>query len=115
LDNFFQRYIDSWRFNGWLVHDIFLGIVIGVGLLLVLYVLFKRRLKAAFVITFILYAFLGNLLMFVFGLAGRSFPINSESPIYTDDAQKIAVQMVEGSENNGTTNGLRKLFHIIKL
>jgi len=109
LDNFFHRYIDSWRFNGWLVHDIFLGIVIGVGLLFLVYVLFKRRLKAAFVITFILYVFLGNLLMIVFGLAGRSFPINSESPIYTDDAQKIAVQMVEGSENNGTSNGITQI------
>lgn len=109
MDNFFQRYIDSWRFNGWLVHDIFLGIVIGVGLLLLLYVLFKRRLNAAFVITFIIYAFLGNLLMIAFGLAGRSFPIHSESPIYTDDAQKIAIQMVEGSENNGTSNGITQI------
>ncbi|MGE7946913.1 PA2928 family protein [Lysinibacillus sp. NPDC093688] len=74
-----------------------------------MYALFKRRFKASFVITFILYAFLGNLLMIAFGLAGRSFPINSESPIYTDDAQKIAVQMVEGSENNGTTNGITQI------
>jgi len=59
LDNFFQRYIDSWRFNGWFIHDIFLGIVIGVGLLLLLYALFKRRLNFALVITFILYTFLG--------------------------------------------------------
>lgn len=101
--------MNSWRFTGWLVHDIFLGIVIGVGLLFVLYVLFKRRLNVALIVTFILYAFLGNLLMIVFGLAGRSFPINSESPIYTDDAQKIAVQMVEGSENNGTSNGITQI------
>jgi len=115
LDNFFQGYIDSWRFNGWFIHDIFLGIVIGVGLLLLLYALFKRRLNFALVITFILYTFLGNLLMIVFGLAGRSFPINSESPIYTDDAQEIAVQMVEGSENNGTSNGISQIIshHLI--
>lgn len=101
--------MNSWRFTGWLVHDIFLGIVISVGLLFVLYALFKRRLNVALIVTFILYAFLGNLLMIVFGLAGRSFPINSESPIYTDDAQKIAVQMVEGSENNGTGNGITQI------
>ncbi|MCL1696809.1 PA2928 family protein [Lysinibacillus sp. BPa_S21] len=107
--NFFQRYIDSWRFNGWFVHDIFLGIIIAVGLLLLLYVLFKRPRKGVIIIIFIIYAFLGNLLMIAFGLAGRSFPINSVSPIYTDDVQKVAVQMVEGSENNGTTNGITQI------
>lgn len=109
LENFFQRYFYSWRFNGWLRHDITLAIVIGVGILLLLFIMFKHRRVGAFVIAFISYAFFSSFVMIVFGLAGRSFPINAVSPVYADDSQNIAIQMVRGTENNGTSNGITQL------
>ncbi|GIN99120.1 hypothetical protein J6TS1_49900 [Siminovitchia terrae] len=109
MDIFFQRYMDSWHFNGWLLHDIILAIVVGVGILLLLYLLGKRRKIGMFVMVFILYAFISNIIMITFGLAGRSFPINSVSSVYTDQSEKIAVQMIKGSENNGTAHGITQI------
>ncbi len=109
LEIFFQRYMDSWHFNGWFGHDVILSIVVGVGILLFLYLLCKRRKIGWFVIIFILYAFISNIIMIAFGLAGRSFPINSVSSVYTDQSEKITVQMIKGSENNGTAHGITQI------
>ena len=106
MDQFLQRYMYSWRLNGWLVHDIFLGVVFGLGLLLLLFIAIKRKRLIISISLLVIYLVVSNGLMIVFGLAGRGFPIKSDSSIYTDESQKIAVQMVQGSENNGTTNGI---------
>ncbi|MGK4115085.1 PA2928 family protein [Lysinibacillus capsici] len=109
MEQFLQRYIYSWRLNGWLIHDIFFCIVLSTGLLLFLFIVMKRKRLVISSILLIAFLFVSNLLMIVFGLAGRGFPIKSDSPIYTDDSQSIAVQMVQGSENNGTSNGITHL------
>ncbi|WP_320939427.1 PA2928 family protein [Lysinibacillus capsici] len=106
MEQFLQRYIYSWRLNGWLIHDIFFCIVLGIGFLLLMFIVMKRKRLVTSSILLIAFLLVSNLLMIVFGLAGRGFPIKSDSPIYTDDSQSIAVQMVQGSENNGTSNGI---------
>ncbi|WP_338651362.1 PA2928 family protein [Lysinibacillus sp. Y5S-8] len=109
MEQFLQRYTYSWRLNGWLMHDIFLCIVLGLGFLLLLFIVIRRKSLVISSILLVLFIVVSNLVMIVFGLAGRSFPIKSDSPIYTDDSQHIAVQMVQGSENNGTSNGITHL------
>lgn len=109
VEQFLQRYMYSWRLNGWLVHDIFLGVIFGLGLLLLLFIAIKRKRLIISISLLIVYIVVSNALMIVFGLAGRSFPIKSDSSIYIDESQKIAVQMVQGSENNGTSNGITHL------
>ncbi len=109
VEQFLQRYMYSWRLNGWLVHDIFLGVIFGLGLLLLLFIAIKRKRLIISISLLIIYIVVSNALMIVFGLAGRSFPIKSDSSIYIDESQKIAVQMVQGSENNGTSNGITHL------
>ncbi|AJK87445.1 MULTISPECIES: PA2928 family protein [Lysinibacillus] len=109
MEQFLQRYMYSWRLNGWLVHDIFLGVIFGLGLLLLLFIAIKRKHLIISISLLIVYIVVSNALMIVFGLAGRSFPIKSDSSIYIDESQKIAVQMVQGSENNGTSNGITHL------
>lgn len=105
MEQFLQRYMYSCRLNGWLIHDIFLYVVLGLGSLLVLFIVIKRK-RLITSILLIIFLLISNFLMIVFGLAGRAFPIKSDSTIYTDDSQSIAVQMVRGSENNGTSNGI---------
>jgi len=109
VEQFLQRYMYSWRLNGWLVHDIFLGVVFGLGILLLLFIVIKRKRLVTTVFLLVFYLLISNALMMVFGLAGRSFPIKSDSSIYTDESQKIAVQMVQGYENNGRSNGITHL------
>ena len=109
VEQFLQRYTYSWRLNGWLVHDIFLGVIFGLGLLLLLFIAIKRKRLIISISLLIIYIVVSNALMIVFGLAGRSFPIKSDSSIYIDESQKIAVQMVQGSEKNGTSNGITHL------
>ncbi|AMO33211.1 PA2928 family protein [Lysinibacillus sp. RSDA_15] len=109
MEQFLQRYMYSWRFNGWLVHDIFLGIIFGLGLLLLVFIAIKRKRLVISISLLVIYLVVSNGLMIVFGLAGRSFPIKSDSSIYTDESQKIAVQMVQGYENNGSSNGITHL------
>ncbi len=110
MEQFLQRYMYSWRLNGWLIHDIFLYVILGLGSLLVLFIVIKRKRLITSSILLIIFLLISNFLLIVFGLAGRAFPIKSDSAIYTDDSQSIAVQMVRGSENNGTSSGIT---HII--
>ncbi len=109
VEQFLQRYMYSWRLNGWLVHDIFLEVIFGLGLFLLLFIAIKRKRLIISISLLVIYIVVSNALMIVFGLAGRGFPIKSDSSIYTDESQKIAVQMVQGSENNGTSNGITHL------
>lgn len=41
MEPFLQRYIYSRRFNGWFFHDMVLGNVLGIGMLLVLFLTYK--------------------------------------------------------------------------
>ncbi|MEK5232269.1 PA2928 family protein [Lysinibacillus sp. FSL K6-0232] len=109
MEQFLQRYMYSWRFNGWFFHDITLGIVLGIGFLaLVLLIINRTRLK---VILIVMLIWLGasNFAMLIFGLAGRGFSIQAESAIYTNEEQDIAIQMVRGLENNGTVRGMTQM------
>jgi len=91
-------------------HDITLTIVLGIGVVFILFLLMKRwKIRTSFIVLMAYFAG-SSFIMIVFGLAGRSFPIQAMSSVYTDPEETVAVQLVRGSENNGTSNGIT---HII--
>lgn len=86
-----------------------LGIVLSIGMLLIWFLIIKRSRVVTAIILLIAFFSASNFAMFIFGLAGRGFPIQAESAIYTDEEQDIAVQMVRGLENNGVSLGITQI------
>ncbi|WP_235473387.1 PA2928 family protein [Lysinibacillus macroides] len=66
------------------------------------FLLIKRSRVVTAIILLIAFFSASNFAMFIFGLAGRGFPIQNEE-------QDIAVQMVRGLENNGVSHGITQI------